>query len=258
MTILTYHRIIKADKDLPHKNLCVSPESFSSHIELLLKLRYNIISLDKYHEFLINDLSLKNNVVLTFDDGTVDLYKNAFPIIKKFQIPATFFVSTNPLQNLPLKSKVHPESDKYLNKSQILELHKGGIQIGSHSRSHRRLSRMPIDTARDEISVSKKILEDILGCEVKWFCYPYGDWNPLLVEIVKNEGYSGACSVIRDNQNTKDYIYFLKRVMVMEDTNYLRFRYFFTPFYHYLHKWKNKKRWGKFLGRLSYGKDTKD
>lgn len=243
MTILTYHRIVPIDKNTEKMNLCVSPSSFYKQISFLLDKKFKIVFLDEYREILLTGGGIKKVAAITFDDGTVDLYNNALPVIEKLKIPVTFFISTNPIQNLPLKTKILREPKNYLNKEQIQEIHNRGICVASHGKSHAHLAKCSIDDAKDEIQASKKILEDIIGAEVKWFCYPYGNFNKDTIKIVQEAGYIGACSVIRDNQNSKEDLFYLKRVMVMQDTSLFKFRYFFSSLYHLIHSTKNKKRW---------------
>jgi peptidoglycan/xylan/chitin deacetylase (PgdA/CDA1 family) len=90
--ILLYHRVInlKTDPQL----LAVSPEHFYEHMKYL-KDNYNIISLDDLKEAMKSKKLPKKSVVITFDDGYVDNYLNAKPVLEKLQIPATIFVTTD-------------------------------------------------------------------------------------------------------------------------------------------------------------------
>jgi peptidoglycan/xylan/chitin deacetylase (PgdA/CDA1 family) len=69
-----------------------------------------------------------------------------------------------------------------------------GHRIGSHSLSHLRLTRLSRRDAQEEILASKKKLEDILGAPVEDFCYPYGDWNESVRDLVMEAGYRTACT----------------------------------------------------------------
>ena len=77
---------------------------------------------------------------------------------------------------------------------QIREWIAAGHQIGSHSLTHPRLTQLSIDAAREEISASKKLLEDTFGAPIRDFCYPYGDWNPAICDLVAEAGYVTACT----------------------------------------------------------------
>jgi peptidoglycan/xylan/chitin deacetylase (PgdA/CDA1 family) len=67
-----------------------------------------------------------------------------------------------------------------------------GHAIGAHTRTHPALTKIPADRAREEISGSKKILEDRFGVEVKHFCYPYGKVSPAVRDMVAEAGYETA------------------------------------------------------------------
>ncbi len=243
MTILTYHRIINPESKFAKSNLCVSPENFERQILFLLNNDFKILSLNNYADKLKKSESLKKCVSITFDDGTTDLYDNAVPIIEKFKIPVVFFVSTNPFYNKPLKTKFEPEPNNYMTSAQIKDASNRGIIIASHGKSHSHLAKIPAGDAEKEIFDSKKILEEIISTKVEWFCYPYGSVNKNIISIVKNAGYKGACSVIRDNRNSLKYLFFLKRVMIMNDTSIKHFKYLFSNIYHIIHRIKNYNRW---------------
>ena len=84
----------------------------------------------------------------------------------------------------------------YLRWDEILEMSKAGIEFGSHTRTHPRLSSLSGEYLRSEIADSKRILEERLGKQVEYFAYPYGDkaaFNEETVAEVRKAGYKGAC-----------------------------------------------------------------
>jgi peptidoglycan/xylan/chitin deacetylase (PgdA/CDA1 family) len=86
--VLMYHKI--AEQDLDIWDLAVSPDRFEQQLQVLKK-RTKIVSLQQ----LISTKSLfKNRVAITFDDGYMDNFKMAKPILEKYDIPATFFVTS--------------------------------------------------------------------------------------------------------------------------------------------------------------------
>jgi peptidoglycan/xylan/chitin deacetylase (PgdA/CDA1 family) len=78
--------------------------------------------------------------------------------------------------------------------SQVKEWISAGHDIGSHTLSHPFLTRLSQDAAREEISASRRKLEDLFGRRVEHFCYPYGDCNPVVRELVQEAGYNTACT----------------------------------------------------------------
>jgi len=73
--------------------------------------------------------------------------------------------------------------------SQIQELDRYGIEIGSHTKTHAKLTKIRPREAWMEIEGSKKIIEDTLKKECKWFAYPFGFYNDEIIKMVKKAGY---------------------------------------------------------------------
>lgn len=121
--------------------------------------------------------------MLTFDDGYLSDYEIVFPLLVERNIQATFFLITDKIG-----------APGHIGWSQIEEMHRHGMCIGSHSRSHRRMSLLAHEDARREFVESKQVLEDGLGAEVTVFSYPYGDCSPSLHEIGFDAGYRYLCS----------------------------------------------------------------
>ena len=89
--ILMYHRIVELDID--PWSLCVTPQHFAEHLEVLQK-HYHPLSLPQLVEALRENKLPDRGVVVTFDDGYADNLYNAKPLLEKYNIPATFFIST--------------------------------------------------------------------------------------------------------------------------------------------------------------------
>jgi peptidoglycan/xylan/chitin deacetylase (PgdA/CDA1 family) len=90
--ILMYHRIINIDTD--PWDLAVSPENFEEHLQVLKG--YNVISLGELEKILLNKNRLPDNTIaITFDDGYVDNYHTAKPLLEKYNMPASFFITND-------------------------------------------------------------------------------------------------------------------------------------------------------------------
>lgn len=216
---------------------------FEEQISFLTSSGFRIVSLDEYREMLLKKEPIKKRVVLTFDDGTRDFFEYAAPIIEKNRVKSVVFVSSNPLQNLSLGANYLPDPENYMTPNMLIDLRKSGIEIGSHGKSHIKIGKCAPEIAKSEIEDSKKIIEDKIGEKINWFCYPYGSFDLEKAEMARAAGYSGACSVIRDNRNSAKYLFYLKRIMVMRTTSTRKFQYYFSELYHIIHSIKNKKRW---------------
>ena len=96
VVVLMYHRIAQLDAD-PWQ-LAVSPANFEAHLKLLQK-KYRVITPQQLLEQISRKSVRKNQVCITFDDGYLDNYTTAAPLLQKYQCPATFFISTYYLEN---------------------------------------------------------------------------------------------------------------------------------------------------------------
>lgn len=246
-TILTYHHVATPPLHHPRPNLFVSPEEFKSQMEFLGRKGYPVVSLDQIRSSLLGETSLPDcSVAITFDDGFEDHYEYAFPILKNLGFPATIFMIAERI-GLKSDSDQSQGEDRYLSAPQLKDMAREGIAIGSHSVTHARLGRISIQEASREIADSKKILEHLLELQVRWFCYPFGNFNPMIAETVREAGYIGATSVIRDNRLDPSQLYYLPRVMVMPNISLRRFGYYFSGLYHIIHYHKNRRRWNRAL-----------
>lgn len=214
--ILAYHRI-----NPWHKNdaLTVSPESFRGQIDYLLKKKFKPVSLPSYFE----TQNLLKTFTVTFDDGFADNYRFALPVLKKNNIPVTIFLSVHYIgtENLLQRYK-DKEKDRFLNWSEVKEMAKEGVEFGSHCLTHSHLTEISEEEAWKEIHNSKKILEDKLGKEVSSFCYPYGDYNEKIIEMVEKAGYKGA--VITGKRKVKRGSFTMPRVGIYGHNNFFIYK----------------------------------
>lgn len=127
---------------------------------------------------------------VTIDDAFACVQRHGLPILQEFGICATLFVVAGMLGET---NQWDPE--RLMDKSEIREWLAAGQKIGSHTLTHPRLTQLGAGLAREEISASRKLLEDEFGVSVKDFCYPYGDQNPVVCDLVAAAGYETGCTV---------------------------------------------------------------
>lgn len=185
--ILAYHGVELA----PSNSFAVSRSNFEEQMRYV-RAESNVISLPQYLRSLTSGLPLPSNtVILTFDDGFQNFYEFAYPILKKYQLPATCFV---------IISKVESTDGDFMHWRELRELIDGGlVSIGSHTVSHRSISNLDESELNREIVRSKYILEKGLGILVDCFSYPYGttrDYNQRCAEVISHVGYGLACTSV--------------------------------------------------------------
>ena len=124
-------------------------------------------------------------VLITFDDGYIDNYTNAFPILKKYNLRATIFI-------IPAFTSVYPN---YMTWEQLKEMEANGITIESHTLTHPKLEELPDDEIRNELLNSKNMLEEQLGHPIEFLAYPTGTYNLHIAGIAQDLGYKGAFTI---------------------------------------------------------------
>ncbi|MCM8810753.1 MAG: polysaccharide deacetylase family protein, partial [Candidatus Omnitrophica bacterium] len=165
--ILAYHRINPWYKDDP---LTVNPENFEKQISYLLKRGFKQVEND-YEK-------IEKNLIITFDDGFYDNIIFGLPLFKKLKIKPIIFVIVGYVSTDKIWDRYKDyEKDRFMKWEEIKEIINQDIEIGSHTLSHPHLTQITLEKAKEEIFSSKKVLEDKIGKEVKFFCYPYGEFN---------------------------------------------------------------------------------
>lgn len=303
--ILLYHRVADADSD--PWSLSVSPQHFAEHLEVLKKYTHPL-KLEQLNQDIEAKKSLNHRVAITFDDGYADNFHNAKPLLERYDIPATVFVTSgyvgneyefwwDELERLFLQPGTLPDSlelcinginyywklgksacysedayewhrnwqigqqpptprhDLYFSLWQLLRpmldgdrrtvldallawagaesksrpthrpmtvaevsaLEQGElVQVGCHTITHPFLSALPVNLQHSEIEQSKVRLEEILGHQVNTFAYPFGAYTTETVDVVRELGFTCACSTIPESVRRRSDRFQLPRVEVQD------------------------------------------
>lgn len=160
---------------------------------------------------------------LTFDDGYEDFLSTAVPILKNLGFSATVFIVAGRLggENDWEHRGVSRPKLKLLGAEEIHEVARQGMEIGSHTVSHPRLSSLKPETLEREVGASREIINDIMGLPVDGFCYPYGDLDSAAVLAARKAGYLYACATKKQVDNS---VYDWPRIFVGEQDSPLRLR----------------------------------
>ena len=178
--VLMYHAIGTPAKYDPQGIYGIDTKLFERHIAILDN-RNNFSIVDFYNGHASND---RLEVAVTFDDGYKDNLYTAAPILLKYNIPFTVFVTS---------SFVRSNSPEFLNPKELMELSSySGVTIGAHSATHASLSKCNDDELRKELQDSKSYLEDIIGRQVTTLSYPYGLVNKRVRDAAESAGYVRA------------------------------------------------------------------
>lgn len=202
ISILMYHQVGKFDNPKLHRAVYCHVDRFRSQMQFMKAWGYNVISLKDACDCIFKNKPIPPKaVVLTFDDGCDNFREYAWPILKEFNYPATMFLVADLIGKETKWMDDVPEKSPLMTKEAILELHKEGVNFGSHTLNHVKLALCDEKMMKEEIFSSKAKLEDLLGKEIIDFCYPYGNYNQKVADTVKEAGYQTGLTCIRAAAN---------------------------------------------------------
>jgi peptidoglycan/xylan/chitin deacetylase (PgdA/CDA1 family) len=138
-------------------------------------------------------------VALTFDDGLLDFH-NAHEVMQDLGARSTLYVPTELVGQRGSwleRGSWREEGTSTLDWSELADLSSAGVEIGSHSCTHRPLDVLPPAAVAREVADSRRALEDRLGTAVTSFSYPHGYTSRAVTTAVRRAGYRNACIVGR-------------------------------------------------------------
>ncbi|MBQ6975725.1 MAG: polysaccharide deacetylase family protein [Selenomonadaceae bacterium] len=205
--VLNYHQI-----NDNHTSLAVSVNDFDSQMNYLVDNGYIAITPDALLSALEGELELPAKpMLITFDDGYIDNYDNAFPILQKYGLRATVFI---------IPSFVGKSG--YMDWDQLKEMEENGITMQSHTLNHIALENLSDDGLRVELLNSKLMLEEKLGHPVDFVAYPTGTYNLHIASIAKEVGYKGAFTIKYGNVDLGSNLYALERVPIFHTSSTMK------------------------------------
>jgi len=212
--ILTYHNFTKNESTDYQINI----QEFEKQMHYLVSNNYSIISLSELIIGLKDGKLPDNPVAITIDDGYKSTYTLAYPILKKYNIPATLFIYTDFIER----------NSASLTWGEIREMMTSNIEIGSHTLSHCNLLHYKENEEHDrylsrikkELALSKEIIENKTGKTVKFFAYPYGVYSSLVQDLAIEAGYLGTFNVNNMNNTINNNPKNLNRQIIFGNASF--------------------------------------
>ena len=200
MPTLMYHKIGDPTPGSKLAKLWVTPDDFRRQLVYLRDHGYTSIDFRDWRDAEKGIKPLPDKpVLITFDDGYMNNYELAYPILREFKMKGCIFLVYETMEK---HNGWHdPASEpwlKMLTWAQIKEMQDSGvIEFGSHTMRHRNLDSISPEDVKWELEESKKRLEDKLGREMVGFAYPYGAgaYNPAVRRAALDAGYRFDFSV---------------------------------------------------------------
>lgn len=189
--VLTYHTV-------GPQWYAIDPEQFALQMRYLSE-HATVVDLDTLVGQTWRQGAASLVCAITFDDGFAGVYEQAFPILQQYGFPATFYVTTGPIdERVPRNSSDHPPlypGERMVTWQQLREMERHGTSIGSHGVRHLDMLRLSPSRARTDLVRSKRDIEGKLGNPVRHYSYPYGRFVRDTVELVREAGYQTAVTV---------------------------------------------------------------
>lgn len=207
--ILMFHDVAPLTQDASElrKSLTIEPKLFESMMEYLSKNGFTPITLKELNEIWKGNGPMpKKPIVLTFDDGDKGVYEYAFPILKKYNFHFVVFLIT---KYTPMHTKF------YMNKKEVKEMLDSGLcEVGTHTRDHVNLRRVPLLTKVYEIKSCTNDIKKLFNYTPTSFCYPFGGFDRDSVSILKAYGYTMATTEIFGVATSRDNPLILPRIRI--------------------------------------------
>jgi peptidoglycan/xylan/chitin deacetylase (PgdA/CDA1 family) len=185
--ILMYHSV--GDGGDP---LTVAPQELDEQLDFLRSAGFETVTLRQVLDAQDGAGKLpRHPVVLTFDDGYRDASTNVLPRLAARGQKASFFIVTG-FCGRDASTRVVTGRREYLIWPEVRALDAAGMEIGSHSVSHRKLTRLRRGELRAEVEQSRAVLLTYVSQPVDFFAYPYNDHMPWVRRAVERAGYRGA------------------------------------------------------------------
>ncbi len=215
--ILLYHSVSnQATK--AYRRLCMTPGEFEEHLAYLQAQGYQPLTMDEIAQAIRSGGKglPARPVAITFDDGLADFLTDALPICRKYHFPATLYVTTGYVGQTSRFLAGEGEQDRLMlawDEIRALE----GVNIGAHTHTHPQLDIIPLSQAKEEIQQSKNILEQELGFPVTAFSFTFGYYTRGLQKVVRQAGFTSACTVGHAMASTASDILALPRIIITPD-----------------------------------------
>lgn len=219
--VLVYHSVENIDSSNDPFKMNVRPKLFEKHMACLA--------------------GRGQRFTVTFDDGFESIYLRAFPLIKKYNLKAGVFVTTEYIDGVIdfddfFDSRYSPKPMRW---DFIKEMSAQGVKIGSHGVRHVNMARLDDKDMRGEASLSKRRIEEMTGQSVESFSYPFGgfgSFNKKTAQILASAGYRKAYTNILGMDNSGTMPLSVRRIRIYGTDNLFRFRMKIAGAYNWVDK----------------------
>ncbi len=205
--VLTYHKLGPRPGPVRLKGLYLSRRLFARQIKELRAAGFTNGTLET-----CAGPRVDKRIVITFDDGYEGVLQHALKPLAEARFTAVQFLVVRLLgKDNEWDMALGEAPEPIMDAAQVRDWLAAGHEIGSHTLTHPFLTQLSPGQAREEITASRKKLEDLFGRKIEHFCYPFGDWNEAVRDLVQEAGYRTACTVQAGVNTATDSSFSLKR-----------------------------------------------
>ncbi|MDP2067937.1 MAG: polysaccharide deacetylase family protein [Lutibacter sp.] len=190
--VLYYHDVHK-DKDVPETMMSTPLSLFTEHIRIIRQQGFEIVDVITQP---------KNQIMLTFDDGYIGIFKNKDFFFNQGLKPTVFIISNCIGTNT------------FMNANEIIFLQNKGFRFQSHTHTHPDLNLLSESEMKTEMITSKKILENFVNEPINEICFPKGLFNKLVLVTANEYGYDKLYSSIPGSFNEQNPFDIINRNLV--------------------------------------------
>lgn len=232
--VFMYHHVNPNAGDL----VTVTPEVFEGQMRCLRDGGYRSITPDDLVAHLRGGAVPKKSVAVTFDDGWLDNYLFAFPVLKKYGVRATIFLVPDRVDRASPGGReagssvpTHRESKELvrageqrrvvLNWDHVREMAGSGlVEFFSHTMTHARCDTLSPDGLVSELRGSREAIEEKTGRPCRYLCWPYGRTSLAAVETAKQVGYHAAFTTKQGVVEANDDPFDIPRIVVKDNVRW--------------------------------------
>ncbi len=235
--VLMYHHVNNHKGDM----VTVTPETFEKQMQFLSMSGYRTLKTHELRSYISGELHLKEKAVMvTFDDGWLDNYVYAYPVLKKYGINATIFLVTGWIGSTSDKTLIsglhiptHEEAGLLVNNNKgskamlswdlISEMDKSGlVEFHSHTHSHLKCHQLGEKELETELRESKRVIEERLMRECAGLCWPMGRYSDQAMRSAKERGYKALFTTDYGVNNESSNPFAIRRIAVKDSSWWLK------------------------------------
>ena len=222
VVILCYHGVTERSQRHPSDRygLHIRADRFEAQLDYLRR-HYQVISLAEFVKACQNNVPLPDySVVLTFDDGYRNFLTCALPRLAARNMHVSIFLITDRIQSdnqSPLNGWSESDDEQFLSWEEVKTLQQHGVEIGSHTCSHRKLSEIVPVEAERELFASHQTIATRLSQATMPLAFPYGSYSEATIAMTRKLPYTCALTTDAGTNGHATDLFLLRRNLIGDD-----------------------------------------